>query len=175
MGYEMALTSLQIVNGITGLVNGGELLKPCMVKERRDARGNVVWRAERTVITRMVRPTTSEIMRNIMEDVVVNGTGKKAAVPGFRVGGKTGTTRKSHVLTRREYIASFAGAMPIDNPRFAVYCYVDNPKAGKYYAADVAAPVFQQVARTAALQMGLMPTLPLSIPPRSPRASRRAR
>lgn len=160
MGYEMALTSIQIVNGITGLVNGGELLKPYIVKERRDARGNVVWRAERTVITRMVRPTTSEIMRNIMEDVVVNGTGKKAAVTGFRVGGKTGTTRKSQVLSRREYIASFAGAMPIDRPRFSVYCYVDNPKAGKYYAADVAAPVFQQVARTAALQLGLVPTMP---------------
>lgn len=156
MGYEMALTPIQIVNGVTGLVNGGELLEPFVVSEVRDSRGNVVWRRERTVRHRMIRPATSFMMRQVMEDVVLNGTGKKAQVEGFRVGGKTGTTRKSHVLTHREYIASFAGALPIDRPRIAIYCFVDNPK-GKYYATDVAAPVFKEIAQAAVLQLGLIP------------------
>ena len=162
MGYEMALTPLQIANGITALVNGGELLRPYIVKEVRDARGNVVERNGRTVMGRAIRPSTSMLMRQIMEDVVVNGTGEKARVPGFRVGGKTGTTRKSDVFTHREYIASFAGVLPIDSPKVTIYCYVDNPKGDHYYASKVAAPVFQQIAQAAVLYLGLVPNVPVA-------------
>ncbi|MEQ8820841.1 MAG: penicillin-binding transpeptidase domain-containing protein [Sumerlaeia bacterium] len=157
MGYEIALTPIQITNAITALVNGGEVLEPYVVAEVRDARGNVVERQSRTVVRRVIRPSTSLQMRYVMEDVVVNGTGKKAQVPGFRVGGKTGTTRKSHVLTHREYIASFAGALPIDDPRVTIYCYIDNPK-GAYYASTVAAPLFQEVAQASVVHLGLVPS-----------------
>lgn len=162
MGYEMSLTPIQIVNAVSGISNGGELLQPYVVKEMRDSRGNVVWQHERTVRNRMIRPATSILMRQVMEDVVAHGTGARAGVNGFRVGGKTGTTRKSQVLDRREYIASFAGVLPIDDPKIAIYCYVDNPKSGAYYAADVAAPIFQEVATESVLQLGLIPTEPLA-------------
>ncbi len=157
MGYEMALTSMQIVNAISGMVNGGELLEPYVIAEIRDSHGNVTWQHERTVKNRMIRPATSLLMREIMEDVVANGTGTKAQIPGFRVGGKTGTTVKSQVLTHKEYIASFGGVVPINDPKIAIYCFVDNPH-GKHYASEVAAPVFQKIGREAVLQLGLVPT-----------------
>ncbi|MCB2154381.1 PASTA domain-containing protein [bacterium] len=157
MGYEMALTPVQICSAIGSLVNGGDLMQPYIVKEIRDSRGNVVERFEPTVRRHVIRPSTSELMRRLMEDVVLNGTGKKAQVPGFRVGGKTGTTVKSHIHTHKEYIASFGGALPIQDPKIAVYVFVDNPH-GKHYASEVAAPVFQKIARSATLQLGLVPT-----------------
>ncbi|MBI5155146.1 hypothetical protein HZA57_07910 [Candidatus Poribacteria bacterium] len=159
MGYEMSLTSIQIVNGITGLVNGGELLVPHIVKEVRDPRGAVIRQTGRTVHNRMIRPSTSLLMREIMEDVVAHGTGTKAQVPGFRVGGKTGTTVKSHVLTHKEYIASFVGVIPINDPKYSIYCYIDDPK-GKHYASEVAAPVFQEIAKAVVIHMGLIPSEP---------------
>lgn len=157
MGYEMALTPMQIVCATAALVNGGELVQPHVVREIRDSRGNVVWQRERTIRHRVIRPATSLMMREMMEDVVVNGTGKAARIPGYRVGGKTGTTRKSQVLTHREYIASFAGALPMDAPRVAIYCYVDNPQ-GAYYAGTVAAPLFREVAEALILHLGIMPS-----------------
>lgn len=158
MGYEVALTPMQIVTGVAGLVNGGELLEPYVVKEVRDARGNVVRKRERTVRARIVRQSTSLLMREIMEDVVLHGTGESAQVPGYRVGGKTGTTQKSHILDRREYIASFAGAIPIDDPKVAIYSYVDNPPRGSHYGGQAAAPIFSKIAAEAMRQLGLPPT-----------------
>jgi cell division protein FtsI/penicillin-binding protein 2 len=158
MGYEMALTPLQIANAVTALINGGELLKPHIVREVRDARGKTTWRAEREVVGRVISPMTSAQMRWLMEDVVANGSAKAARMEGFRVGGKTGTTRKSHVMTHREYIASFAGAFPMERPKVTIYCYVDSPQP-EYYASQVAAPLFHELAKASALHLGLVPTL----------------
>ena len=157
MGYEMALTPIQICNAIAAIVNGGDLMEPYVVKEIRDSRGNVVERFEPQVRRHVLRPSTSALMCRIMEDVVANGTGKRARIAGFRVGGKTGTTVKSQIHTHKEYIASFGGALPMQDPKLAIYVFVDNPH-GKHYASEVAAPVFQEIARSAALQLGLVPT-----------------
>jgi cell division protein FtsI/penicillin-binding protein 2 len=158
MGYEIALTPIQIVAAISAISNGGLYFTPHVVEEIRDPRGKVVWRRSPDPARRIVRPTTSAIMRDLMQDVVDNGTGKKAIVKGYSVGGKTGTTRKSDVLDRREYIASFAGVLPINDPRLAIYLYVDAPKTA-FYASQVAAPAFQEIASAAALHLGLPPQL----------------
>jgi cell division protein FtsI (penicillin-binding protein 3) len=92
-----------------------------------------------------------------MEEVVVAGTGKKAQVDNYRTGGKTGTTRKSHRLDQREYIASFIGAIPIDDPQLTIFCSIDNPK-GAYYAGEVSAPLFKEVATAALAQLAIAPT-----------------
>ncbi len=159
MGYEVALTPMQIVTGVAGLVNGGELLEPYVVREVRDSRGNSLLRRARTVRNRMIRPATSLLMREIMEDVVVNGSGDSARVPGYRVGGKTGTTQKSHILDHREYIASFVGVIPINDPRIAIYTYVDDPPRGNHYGGQAAAPIFRQIAHEAVRQLGIPPTV----------------
>jgi membrane peptidoglycan carboxypeptidase len=129
----------------------------------QDSKGHVLWRHERVVRHRVVRPATSVLLREVMEDVVVHGTGEAARVPGYRIGGKTGTTRKSHILSHREYIASFAGALPMDDPRVAIYCFVDNPH-GAYYASTVAAPMFRKIAEASILHLGILPSEPIETP-----------
>jgi membrane peptidoglycan carboxypeptidase len=156
MGYEIGVTPMQTVAAIATMVNGGELVRPHVVKEVRDSRGNIVMRREREVVRRVLRPSTSAIMRRMMQDVVDNGTGKKAAVEGYTVGGKTGTTRKSHIHTHREYISSFAGVIPCDQPRVAIYVFVDSPQ-GAYYASTVAAPSFRAIAEASMLHLGVTP------------------
>lgn len=157
MGYEIALTPLQTTAALAALVNGGKYYQPHIVSEIRDPHGNTVFRRQVEPVRQVIRPTTSAIMRELMEDVIVNGTGKKAQVEGYRIGGKTGTTRKSNVFTHREYIASFGGAFPIHQPRVAIYLYIDNPK-GAYYASTVAAPAFQEITRSVALHLGIAPS-----------------
>lgn len=157
MGYEIALTPVQIAAGISALVNGGNYYTPYVVQEIRDPNGNTVYTHSPEPDHRVIRPTTSAIMRTLMEDIVVNGTGKKAQVPGYRIGGKTGTTRKSDIFDRREYIASFGGALPIHEPQAVVYIYIDNPQ-GAYYASTVAAPAFQKIARAVTLHLGIPPS-----------------
>jgi len=157
MGYEMALTPIQIVAAIGAIANGGNYFTPHVVHEIRDPKGNVVWTHSPEPTRQVIRPTTSAMMRVMMQDIVDNGTGKKAIIPGFTVGGKTGTTRKSNIFDRREYIASFAGVLPADEPRLAIYIYIDSPQTA-YYASQVAAPAFQKIATSAALHLGLAPS-----------------
>ncbi len=159
MGYEIALTPIQISTAVSGILNDGRMMRPYVVAERRNSRGGVIWRAEPQLIREIVRPSTSALMRELLEEVVVDGTGKKAQIPNYRTGGKTGTTRKSQVLDRREYISSFVGAVPIDDPELTIFCSIDNPK-GEYYASSVAAPLFQEVASAALAQLAIRPTTP---------------
>lgn len=159
MGYEMALTPIQIVTAVSGIINDGEMMMPYVVAERQDARGRTIWKAQPTTIRQVVRPSTSSHVRELMEEVVVCGTGKKAQVENYRTGGKTGTTRKSHHLYQREYIASFVGAIPIDDPQLTIFCSIDNPK-GAYYAGEVSAPLFKEVATAALAQLAIAPTGP---------------
>ncbi|MEO8377342.1 MAG: penicillin-binding transpeptidase domain-containing protein, partial [Candidatus Sumerlaeota bacterium] len=156
-GYEMALTPLQITAGISAIVNGGNYYKPYIVGEIRDPKTNGVTVTAPTVLRKIVRPTTSAVLRDMMEDVVDNGTAQKAQIPGYRIGGKTGTTRKSDVFDHREYIASFVGVLPIQAPRVTIYVYVDNPLK-EYYAAAVAAPLFNDVAKAVTVNLGIPPT-----------------
>jgi cell division protein FtsI (penicillin-binding protein 3)/stage V sporulation protein D (sporulation-specific penicillin-binding protein) len=98
----------------------------------------------------------------LMEGVVEYGTGKKAKIPGYRIAGKTGTTRKSH-KGDAEYIAGFAGLFPVDNPRIACYVAIDNPK-GAYYAAEVAVPVFRGITHYILSYLAIPPSLPVESP-----------
>lgn len=157
MGYEIALTPLQTTAAIAALVNGGTYHQPYVVETMRSPDGRVVHRHDGGEGRQILRPTTSAIMREMMEDIVLHGTGDEAQVAGYRIGGKTGTTRKSDVFTHREYIASFGGAFPIHAPRLAVYLYIDNPQ-GEYYASKVAAPAFRELVEAAALHLGIPPT-----------------
>lgn len=162
-GYEMALTPLQIAAGISAIVNGGNYYEPHVVAEVRDPKSDATTVMEPKVLRQVVRPTTSAILRDMMEDIVDNGTGKKAQIPGYRIGGKTGTTRKSNIFDRSEYIASFVGVLPIHAPQVTIYVYIDAPQK-EYYAAAVAAPVFQEVAKVVTVNLGIAPTEEIPVP-----------
>lgn len=155
MGYEIGLTPLQITSALSAIGNKGQRMQPYIVKEIQDAGGHVIQKFPPRVKYQMISPLTAEKVLNLMEGVILLGTGKKANIAGYRIGGKTGTTRKSNKDTR-EYIAGFAAIFPLENPQISCYVAIDNPK-GAYYASEVAVPVFREIAQQTLSHLAISP------------------
>ncbi|NQU41830.1 hypothetical protein HQ520_00995, partial [bacterium] len=153
-------------------------MKPHVVQEIRSPTNEVLHRANPNPVRTVCSPQTSKIVLNMMEEVVQHGTGTEAALPGYRVGGKTGTTRKlggtAEDSNARRYYASFIGVLPIDSPRLVIYTWIDEPQKARY-GGTVAAPVFRTVAEHATRVLGIEPTEPLpekGLEEQSPRPER---
>ena len=154
-GHGIAVTPLQMTSGVAALVNGGLYVPPTLLK--RDNR-------EAIETKRVLSADTSEKMRTLMRMVVANGTGRKAAVEGYAIGGKTGTADKVSVRGYRKNatISSFIGAFPIDAPRYILLVMVDEPKGNARtfnYATGgwVAAPAMGHVVQRMAPLLGMAP------------------
>ncbi|HUQ83487.1 MAG TPA: penicillin-binding transpeptidase domain-containing protein [Gemmatimonadaceae bacterium] len=150
MGYEIAVTPLQLALAYASIANGGELLEPSIVKEVRDLDGKVVYSAKRRVVRRVLTPEGSAQMRRLLASVVDSGTATDAELSTFAVGGKSGTARG---MSRGRYVAgsytaSFVGLFPAENPQYVILVKVDNPK-GTYYGGKTAAPVSKVVLEAA--------------------------
>lgn len=143
-GQGFQITPMQMITAVSAIANDGKLLKPRIVKQIKDIDGNVVKNFEPEFVRQVVSKDTSILLRNILESVVTEGTGKNAYVKGYRVAGKTGTSEK---LPRGngKYIASFACFAPADDPKIAVLVILDEPSAGIYYGGQIAAPVARQI------------------------------
>ena len=132
-GQTFNITPLQLVRAISAVVNGGNLMQPYLVKEIIDADGNTISKTEPTVIRQVISRETSATMCSMLEQVVcdkVEGTGKNAYVAGFRVGGKTGTSTDTVQEAKtglKEYIVSFIGVAPMDDPEICILVLLDNP------------------------------------------------
>ncbi len=151
-GQEVGVTALQVINAYSSIANGGILMEPHVIREIRSPDGVTVYRGGQRQIRRTVSAETASIMRNILRGVVERGTGAMARVPGFTVGGKTGTAQKRDPSTGRysssAYVASFCGMIPADNPRVTIFVVLDEPQ-GDYWASSRAAPVFSRIAARA--------------------------
>ena len=147
MGYELAVTPVQLVAAYAAFANGGELLRPALVREIRDAEGRVRFRHERRVVRRLMTPGLADSVRGMLRDVVEGGTAESAALAAFEVAGKSGTARRVEhgKYVAGAYTASFIGLFPADKPQLVILVKLDNPRDG-YYGGKVAAPVFRQVA-----------------------------
>ncbi len=147
-GYEVEATPLQILTAYSALANGGLLVRPYVVAERRNVHGRVTWTAHQDSIRRAFEPETAEQLLPWFERVVSrDGTGNRAAVAGLRIAGKTGTAQTaSGGGYQRRYRASFVGFFPADNPEVALIIVVNNPRNGSY-GGSVAAPIFGEIAR----------------------------
>jgi cell division protein FtsI/penicillin-binding protein 2 len=156
IGYEIATTALQIATAASAIANEGLLMRPYVVKEIRDYSGQTIKTVEPEVIRQVVKRSTAEKMMELMEAVVAEGTGKNAAIEGYVVAGKTGTTRKSHVKDQRAYIAGFVGVVPADDPELTIYTYIDKPQRA-HFASDVAAPLFKRIAEDSLRCLGIPP------------------
>ena len=145
-GHGVAVTPLQLVNSVSTIVNGGNLMKPRIVKELIDSDGNIVKTYEPEVRRRVISESTSEKMLQMMGSVVTDGTGSSAYIPGFRVGGKTGTAEKvvDGRYAKGKYIGSFTAVAPVDDPQIVILVVVDEP-VGQYYGGTVAAPVAKRI------------------------------
>ena len=147
-GQEIAVTPLQMVVALSAIANGGTLMEPHIAKAlMRD--GKIIKEIKPKKIRRVISEKTSRQMMEILKFVVENGTGKKAAIDGFEVAGKTGTAQKyiaeTQSYSKTEFISSFIGYAPADNPRLAILVMIDNPK-GHHWGGVVAAPVFVKIA-----------------------------
>lgn len=160
-GQTFKVTPIQLITAISAAVNGGYLLKPYIVSEILDSNGNVVEARQRTVRRQVISEQTSETVRTLMQHVVEDGGARNAYVPGYKVGGKTGTSEKVAEMqaTGQDglYIASFVGVAPIDDPEIAILVMVDEPHTTSYYGGSVAAPAAASVLGDILPYMGYEP------------------
>ena len=145
-GQTFKLTPLQLCRAIASVVNGGSLMEPYIVSEVLDTGGNTVLKQEPTLVRQTVSPETSEIMCRLLRSVVTEGTAKNAAVAGFSVGGKTGTSEKIDVFDANgqrvtDKIVSFVGIAPMEDPQVLVLVALDTPsrETGIYISGGVMA------------------------------------
>jgi cell division protein FtsI (penicillin-binding protein 3) len=151
MGQEVGVTPIQLITAVSAIANGGQLYRPHIVQDLR--RGSQVLRAEGVLADdepkRVIRPETAATLRQLMEGVVLHGTGKLAHLDGWTAAGKTGSAQKIDPSTgrysRTQLIASFTGFAPINNPAIAILVSLDSP-VGPHEGGEVAAPVFKRVA-----------------------------
>ena len=164
-GQTFKITPLQLVRAIASVVNGGNLLEPYIVSEILDADGNTIMKAEPTVVRRTISEETSATMRTLIESVVTEGTAKNAAVPGFSIGGKTGTSEKIDVFDEngqrvQDKIVSFVGIAPMEDPEYIVLVALDTPsrETGIYISGGVmAAPTVGAVMADILPYLGVKP------------------
>jgi cell division protein FtsI (penicillin-binding protein 3) len=151
MGYEIAVTPLQLVSAYVALANDGELLEPTLVKEVRAPDGKVLYKHERRVVRRVISPAVARRVREMLLGVVEGGgTAKRADLGSFSLAGKTGTARRTvnGRYAGGEHIPTFVGLFPGDNPQFVILVKIDNPK-GAYMGGLTAAPVTKAVLQAA--------------------------
>ncbi|MDR9757373.1 MAG: stage V sporulation protein D [Thermoanaerobacterales bacterium] len=158
MGQTNSVTPLQMVTALSAVVNGGKLMKPHIVKELRNKDGDVVKTYQSQVIRQIISEETSKIERELLENVVSHGSGRNAYIEGYSVGGKTGTAQKPAPgggYSSSDYIASFLGFAPVDDPRLVCLVVVDSPKGYPYYGGTVAAPAFREVVGDSLRYLGV--------------------
>lgn len=158
-GQSVAVTPLQLLRAVCAAVNGGNLMKPYVVKEITDAQGNVIQRGQPEVVGHPIRPATSETMRALLEDVVTLGGGKNAYLPGYHVGGKTGTAQVyvDGVVSRERHIGSFVGFAPANDPRIAVILIVDEANVPVDFGSVTAAPYAREILEKSVKYLGIAP------------------
>ncbi|HMG71295.1 MAG TPA: penicillin-binding transpeptidase domain-containing protein [Gemmatimonadaceae bacterium] len=152
MGYEIAVTPLQLVTAYAAIANGGEILEPHLVKEVRSADGKVLYRAETRSIRRVMSGEVARTIQQLLLAVVREGTATKADLANFEVAGKSGTARRTSEnagYVAGNYTASFVGLFPGNDPQYVVLVKLDNPRGAHYAGGDIAAPVTQIVLRAA--------------------------
>ena len=167
MGQEVGVTPIQLITAISAIANGGLLYKPHVITELR--RGEKVLPAEGLLAPaepkRVIYPETAATLRQLMEGVVLHGTGPLAHLDGWTSAGKTGTAQKIDPTTGRysptQYVASFTGFAPINNPALTILVSLDSP-VGLHEGGDVAAPVFKRVAEQVLAYLDVPRDVPLN-------------
>jgi len=148
IGYEVGVTALQIASAYASIANGGVLLKPQIVKQIMDYRGEIVFSAKPEPIRQVVKAETMSIMKDILAKVIDEGTGDKAYIEGWSVAGKTGTARKyMNGAYSKKYISNFAGFFPLENPQIVGVVVLDEPSHGLHWGGYGAAPLFKRIAQ----------------------------
>lgn len=145
-GQNFSITPIQMITACSSVANGGYLLKPYVVSKITDADGNVIKNVEKTVKRQVISKQTSDKMNEILAYNTATAGATAGYVAGYKVAGKTGTSEKTGVKPisgfKKDYISSFCGYAPADDPQIAMLVFFDTPSGGSYYGSQVSAPVF---------------------------------
>lgn len=147
-GQGVSVTAIQQVAAVSAAINGGTLYQPYIVKRLIEPEtGEIIQENQSKVVRNVISSATSDKVRYALESVVALGSGRNAYIEGYRVGGKTGTAQKVNngIYMVGNYITSFIGFLPADNPKVVVYIAIDNPKGITAYGGTVAAPIAKNV------------------------------
>lgn len=145
-GQTIAVTPLQLVSATAAAINGGKYYTPHLVSAITDESGGLVYRTSTAPVREVISEDTSKLLASMLEGVVTNGSGKNAYIPGYKVGGKTGTAQKyenGHIAQGKN-IMSFVGFFPADNPQYITLFIVDEPE-GAGYGSTIAAPYVKMI------------------------------
>ncbi|WP_374128851.1 peptidoglycan D,D-transpeptidase FtsI family protein [Candidatus Endomicrobiellum agilis] len=181
-GQGIGVTALQLINAFSAIANDGVLMKPSLMQDIRradsetaSAKDAATSQERRNVgetddemtasvfdlkeIRRVVSVETAQMVKKLLKNVVDFGTGRSAKVPGYTMGGKTGTAQKVDptikTYSAKYYTASFCGMLPAMNPKVVILVVIDEPKGSSYYATSVASPVFAKIAKRIAEYLGI--------------------
>lgn len=158
-GQSVAVTPVQLLTAACSVINGGRLMRPYLLKEAVSPDGTVLYRTSPKVVSTPISEETSLTMRKLLEDVVAIGGAKNARIPGYRIGGKTGTAQvyKDGRIVRNVHIGSFLGFAPADDPRIALLVIVDEADTPVDYGGTTAAPFARQILEDVLPYLGYQP------------------
>lgn len=160
-GQGISVTPIQQVKAVSAAINGGNLYTPYIVKGIEDSyQHELVYENKKHLEKNVISEKTSNLVRYALETVVANGTGHNAYLENYKVGGKTGTAQKVNngVYMNGNYILSFIGFIPADNPKLVLYVAIDNPKNVTQYGGTVAAPIAKEIFKSAVDILNINPS-----------------
>jgi stage V sporulation protein D (sporulation-specific penicillin-binding protein) len=150
-GQAIAVTGMELVRAMSAIINGGYMVTPHLIDTITDENGDIVYRNYNTATGPVLKDGTSEKMRELLRGVVEKGSGKQAAVPGYVIGGKTGTAQKyaeNGQIAQGKYISSFIGFLSAGEEDYVAMMVVDEPQGWLYYGSIVAAPYVGDIFET---------------------------
>ncbi len=158
-GQGPTVTPLQMITAVSAVANDGILVKPHLIKQITDSNGTILESYDPVEVRQVISSQTSDIMCNLMESVVSEGTGNKAYLEGLRVGGKTGTSEKIPRGSQK-YVASFVGIAPANDPQIAILIILDEPPAGNHMGGTIASPLAAKILDDVLRYMDMEPEIP---------------
>lgn len=163
-GQNIKVTPIQLATAISAVVNGGKLLKPHIVKEIKDSKGNVVESFSTKFVRQVISEETSAEMRYLLECVVKNGSGRNSAIAGYRIGGKTGTSEKTDERNEQgvadKRLISFMSVAPVDDPQLVMLLLLDEPNIATRVSGGLqVAPMSRQILSDVLPYLGIEPSL----------------
>ena len=171
IGQGIAVTPLQMVQAFSAIANDGHMMKPFIVKEIDNPDGSVYEKKEPVEVGQPIKAETAETISKFIGEEISSGGGQNAKIEGYTFAGKTGTAQKktadSTGYAEGQYVGSFIGFGPVEDPQFLVLIVVDAP-SGVYYGAQVAAPVFKDLMTEIVRMKGLRPTSDTGLKPLAP-------
>ncbi|GMB10918.1 MAG: stage V sporulation protein D [Candidatus Improbicoccus devescovinae] len=157
IGQNFGITPIQMITAAAAIANGGKLVRPHIVKEILNSDGEIVKSFDTNTKRTVISSEVAKKITNLMEENANTGGAKNAHVAGFRVAGKTGTSEKIGLSTpgHKDYISSFCGFAPADNPKIALLTFLDTPRGDYYYGGIIAAPIFANIMNEVLPLMGI--------------------